>query len=73
VSERKVLLSSRMKTTTKVILVAAVAVATSLGLGIYGLFHGYFDHGQFEIKQYQWSSKNQVAMLAERSDHEALG
>jgi hypothetical protein len=44
-----------------------------LAVGWYALFHGYFDHGQFEIKQFQWSSTGQVAMLAERSDHEALG
>lgn len=40
---------------------------------VYALFHGYFDHGKFEIKQFQWSSANRVAMLAERSDNEALG
>jgi hypothetical protein len=40
---------------------------------LYALFHGYFDHGQFEIKQFQWSSAGRVAMLAERSDNEALG
>jgi hypothetical protein len=40
---------------------------------LYALFHGYFDRGQFEIKQFQWSSANQVAMLAERSDNHALG
>lgn len=45
-----------------------------LGMALlYGLFHGYFDHGDFKIKQFQWSSTNQVAILAERSDHEALG
>jgi hypothetical protein len=48
--------------------VAVILVATSL----YALFQGYFDHGQFEIKQFQWSSNNQVAMVAERSDHDAL-
>ena len=40
---------------------------------LYALFQGYFDHGQFEVKQSQRSSANQVAMIAERSDHEALG
>ena len=40
---------------------------------LYALFQGYFDHGQFEIKQSQRSSANQIAMIAERSDHEALG
>jgi hypothetical protein len=51
-----------------------VGILVILGAGcLYALFHGYFDHGQFEIKQSQWSSANRVAMLAERSDHEALG
>ena len=40
---------------------------------LYALFQGYFDHGQFEIKQSQRSSTNQIGMVAERSDHEALG
>lgn len=40
---------------------------------LYAWSHGYFDHGDFEIKQFQWSSANRVAMLAERSDNEALG
>lgn len=44
----------------------------SLGLGIYGLFHGYFDRGHFEIKQLRWSSSKQVGIVAERSDQEAL-
>jgi hypothetical protein len=52
--------------------VACAVTLVSTGL-IFALFHGYFDHGQFEIKQVQRSSTNQVAMLAERWDHEALG
>lgn len=40
---------------------------------LYALFHGYFDHGQFEIKHFRWSYAAQVAMLAKRSDSEALG
>jgi hypothetical protein len=45
-----------------------------LATGWYALFHGYFDHGLFEIKQVEWSpSRPQwVAVVAERSDHEAL-
>ena len=50
---------------------ATVAILAMVYL--YALFHGYFDHGQFEIKQFQWSSAGQVAMLAERSDNQALG
>src|SRR5579872_4953427 len=52
------------------IIVAAAAILSVLG---YLLFHGYFDRGKFEIKQVQWSSSKQVAMLAERSDNQALG
>jgi hypothetical protein len=40
--------------------------------GIYGLFHGYFDHGRFEIEHSEWSPTKQVAMIAKRSDDEAL-
>ena len=51
--------------------VGTVAILT-IG-SLYGLFHGYFDQGRFEIKQFQPSTANQVAMVAERSDDEALG
>lgn len=42
--------------------------------GLYLLFHGYFDHGLFEIKQTEWSpsTSRRVAVVAERSDHEAM-
>jgi hypothetical protein len=57
----------------RILLAGVVAVAILAMASLYALFHGYFDHGEFEIKQFQWSSANQVAMLAERSDNEALG
>ena len=37
----------------------------------FALFLGYFDHGQFEVVQARWSA-GRVAMLARRSDHQAL-
>lgn len=45
-----------------------------LAIGVYALFHGYFDHGLFEIKQVEWSPSGprRVALVAERSDHEAM-
>jgi hypothetical protein len=55
---------------------AAVFVSLPLILGtgiVFGLLHGYFDHGRFEIKQAQWSASKQVAILAERTDGDALG
>ena len=57
----------------RILLAGVGAVAILAMASLYALFHGYFDHGQFEIKQFQWSSTNQVAMVAERSDREALG
>jgi hypothetical protein len=63
----------RMTHFLRIALVGAGAVAIIATASFYGLFHGYFDHSQFEIKQFQWSSANQVAMVAERSDREALG
>jgi hypothetical protein len=56
----------------RISLVGAGALAV-LAMAFYGLFHGYFDHGSYEIKQFQWSSANQVAIVAERSDRDALG
>lgn len=50
----------------------ACAVVILVGVIVYALFHGSFDHGQFEIKQAQWSSSKEVAVVAERSDQEAL-
>jgi hypothetical protein len=53
-------------------------VVLSIGLfmatGVYDLFHGYFDHGLFEVKQLEWSpsAPRRVAVVAERSDHEAM-
>lgn len=62
-----------MRRSTKLLVVVACVVVISSASGIYGLFHGYFDHGEFEIKQVQWFSSRQVAIVAERSDREALG
>lgn len=62
-----------MRTIARILVAVACVAAISVALAIYGLFRGYFDPGQFEIKQVQWSSSKKVAMLAERSDHQALG
>jgi len=39
---------------------------------VYALFHGYFDHGHFQIEQVQWSAQKKVAVIFRRSDNEAL-
>jgi len=51
----------------------AAAAAILATAAVYGLFHGYFDHGQFEIMRFQRSSTHQVAMVARRLDNRALG
>jgi hypothetical protein len=51
-----------------------LSVGLLMATVVYALFHGYFDHGLFEIKQVEWSSSapRRVAVVAERSDHEAM-
>src|SRR5215472_4391428 len=45
-----------------------------MATGVYALFHGYLDHGLFEVKQVEWSpsAPRRVAIVAERSDHQAM-
>ncbi len=62
-----------MRMNPKSLLLIACSAATSLAVATYGLFHGGFDHGTFEMRQVQWFSSKQVAMVAERSDKDALG
>jgi hypothetical protein len=54
-------------------LVCGLSVALVAAAFTFALFHGYFDHGQVEIKETNWSPSARAAMVAERSDHEALG
>lgn len=61
----------------KHILSASIAVvgvlAAFFAIGGYLLFHGYFDHGTFVLRQIRWSPDHEVAMIAERWDHDAFG
>jgi hypothetical protein len=59
------------KSSKALLTIAGVAFILAAAV-LYALFHGSFDSGQFEIKQVQWSSARQVAMVAERSDQAAL-
>lgn len=63
-----------MSSLSKIGLVAILLLGVLLGIGWYALFHGYFDHGLFEIKQVEWSASapRRVAVVAERSDHQAM-
>ena len=64
---------SRMTRLLKISSAGAGAAATLTMACLYGLFHGYFDPGHFELKRFEWSSTGQVAMVAERLDDYALG
>jgi hypothetical protein len=61
---------------TTVIKIGGVVLAVGLlmAMGVYALFHGYFDHGLFEVKRLEWSGSppRRAAIVAERSDHEAM-
>jgi hypothetical protein len=59
---------------TKIGFGVTLLVGVLLVAAICGLFHGYFDHGLFEIKQVDWSpsAPRRVAVVAERSDHAAM-
>lgn len=63
-----------MSSAIKIVLGIAFLLGVLLTTGIYALFHGYFDSGLFEIKQVEWSSPSprRVAVVAERSDHQAM-
>jgi hypothetical protein len=61
-----------MRRAPKIRVIVVGVAFVLLGTFLYGLFHGYFDHGQFEVRRIQWSSAKQVAMIAERSDQQAL-
>jgi hypothetical protein len=63
-----------MSKLTNIRLGVTFLVRVLLVTAVYGLFHGYFDHGLFEIKQVEWSpsAPRRVAVVAERSDHEAM-
>jgi hypothetical protein len=59
-----------MRTRYKVITGVAATLLCVFG---YLVFHGYLDKGIFQIKQVQQSSSGHLAMLAVRSDNNALG
>jgi hypothetical protein len=59
-------------TKSKSLIVVLFVLCAALMMCVWALFHGYFDRGQFEIRDSQQSSSKKLAMLARRSDHEAL-
>jgi hypothetical protein len=61
-----------MRKITKIVMIMVCIVVTASVAAAYALFHGYFDRGQFAIEQAQWSSSTRIAVIAKRSDHEAL-
>ena len=61
-----------MGRTAKIIMIVSSAIALAAILAVYGLFHGDFDPGKYELLSTEWSESRQVAMIAKRSDHQAL-
>ena len=61
-----------MNKTKKLAVGAICALGVALVVIVFALFHSYFDRGKFEVKEANWSSSGRVAMIAERSDHEAV-
>jgi len=59
---------------TRVLVGAIFLVGLTLVILVFALFHGYFDRGHFAVKEATWapSGPARVAVVAERSDHEAL-
>lgn len=60
---------SKSKRVLTAVICALVAMFVMIACG---LFRGHFDHGRFEVKETSRSSSGRVAMVAERSDHEAM-
>jgi hypothetical protein len=61
-----------MRKITRVVAFVTCTLVAGAAVAAYALFHGYFDRGQFGVEQAQWSSPKQVAVVAKRSDQEAL-
>ena len=59
-------------TRTKSSLIVVFLIVSSLLTVGFGLFSGRFDHGQYAIEQVQWISPGSAALIAKRSDHDAL-
>ena len=60
--------SSRITTFSAVGIVLVLLVVF-----VYGVFHGWFDNGKFEVEQTLLSPSKQIAMIARRYDNDALG
>jgi hypothetical protein len=58
--------------TIKSLGVGAGAVALILALVVVALFRGCFDHGTFEVTSVAWANPTRAAIVARRSDHDAL-
>jgi len=56
----------------KIALVVGFVVILTIPI-VYALFHGYFDQGRFEVIHAEPSSIGKVAMIARRTDDQALG
>lgn len=67
----------RMRRSRAVASIAGVFVAIVIGVFLMGMlvwrwFHGYYDAGDFVVKEAKWSPSRQLAVVAERPDNSAL-
>lgn len=64
---------SSMKRTSKTVLSIFVCIFLVVVASLaYGLFHGLFDNGNFHVEQERSSPSKQLAVVARRSDNQAL-
>jgi hypothetical protein len=61
-----------MKTAQKVTLAIGL-MAVLATAAVYALFYGYFDRGHYEVLHTEISPTGKVAIVAQRSDDQALG
>ena len=59
-------------TSSRLAAFGCVLLLLALVGSVYLLFHGYFDRGNFETLSATWSNARLVAVVAKRSDHEAM-
>lgn len=61
-----------MSTMRKTAIVIGCTVVAALAIVLWALFHGYFDRGNFQVVRAISSPQHLFAIVAKRSDNEAL-
>lgn len=61
-----------MNMVQKIAVILGCTVTAVLVITVWALFHGYFDRGNFQVIRVTQSPQNLFAIVAKRSDNEAL-